>query len=64
MNEEKHKISFNLLDDNDSESIYDYKILLFLDKPKSKNQLKKISRKADVIVFSNGCWKEIFEDFG
>jgi hypothetical protein len=64
MYEEKHQVTFNLLDEDDSESIYEYKILLILNKPKSKNQLKKICQKADQIVFSNGCWKEIFDEYG
>jgi hypothetical protein len=66
MHYENHQVAFSLLDelDNDSELLYEYKILLFLNKPKSKNQLRILHQKVDLVIFSNGCWKEIFDDFG
>ena len=63
MFKDRHQVALDLLDD-DSDSFYEYKILLFLNKPKSKSQLKILHNKADLIVFSNGCWRDIFDEFG
>ncbi len=63
MLKDRHQVALDLLDD-DSESFYEYKILLFLNKPKSKAQLKILHKKTDLIVFSNGCWRDIFDEFG
>lgn len=64
MFKDRHQVALDLLDNDNSESFYEYKIILFLNKPKSKSQLKMLHKKADLIVFSNGCWKDIFDEFG